>query len=144
MQNNSDLFFTFDPTFEQLILHYIRVYRDQTTIDQSNLKNSRLIKRESESDRYIYDNRLTAIFHLEDVRVGDMVEYAYSIVGRNPLFKEEFDQSVHLQYTYPVERLYIRLLLPEEENISVKYFNGAAKPLKKSGQGRTELIWDIS
>jgi hypothetical protein len=48
------------------------------------------------------DGSYTALLSLKDVRKGDVLEYAYSIVGRNPIFQGKFYGSRLLSFGVPI------------------------------------------
>jgi hypothetical protein len=82
----ADLSFVFDPSFEQLTIHAIRVWREGKATDKLAGAKISVLQRETELEYRIYDGSKTVSVVLEDLRVGDVVEYAYSRRGINPVF----------------------------------------------------------
>jgi len=85
VQQMSDLSVTFDPSYEQVIFHTLSIHREGKIIDKLP-KQIRTIQREESMDRHLYDGSYTAVINLVDVRVGDVVEYAYTRKGYNPVY----------------------------------------------------------
>ena len=112
VEANSRLSFTFDPSYEQLVLHKIILHRGQQTLSQLEPDKIRVIQQERELDRLIYNGAKTAFLFLEDVRVGDWVEYAYTIRGRNPVEDGHFFDALQLRYAFPIQTENYRLLWP--------------------------------
>src|SRR5262245_61363803 len=73
----------FDPSYQTFIVHDVAIHRDGQRIDRLDLRKWRALHREPRLEYQIYDGRLTALLLLEDVRVGDVVEYSYTVRGEN-------------------------------------------------------------
>lgn len=112
VENNSRLSFSFDPSYQQLILHKIVVHRGNEVLDQLNPAKFHVIQQEKELDRLIYNGAKTALLFLEDVRVGDWVEYAYTIRGRNPVEYGHFYDGFQMRWSFPIQTENYRLLWP--------------------------------
>src|SRR5205085_843974 len=78
VEGASEVRATFDPTYQSLRLHFVRVRRGGTALDRLDAAKVKVIQREAELERHLYDGRLTALVVLEDVRVGDEIEYAFT------------------------------------------------------------------
>ena len=126
VQNASELSVDFDPSYQRLVLHAIALVRGGRRINQLDAQDVRVIEKEPESDAKIYDGQLTALVFLKDVRPGDVIDYAYSLDGSNPLlggrYADEFDFAAEV----PTALMRHRLLWP------------AARPLHTRGDGRVE------
>lgn len=86
LQAGAQLQVNFDPSYERLALHRLVVWRDGQRIDKLPGLEVRLLHRETQLERQMVDGRRTASIVLDDVRVGDRVEYAMSLRGANPVF----------------------------------------------------------
>jgi lipoprotein NlpI/transglutaminase-like putative cysteine protease len=76
----------FDPSYQTLTLHKIEVVRAGKRIDRLDRRKIQLLQRETRLEARMYDGRVTASVVLDDVRVGDRIEYSYSVRGSNPVF----------------------------------------------------------
>jgi hypothetical protein len=141
VQEMSDLSISFDPTFQTLIFHSIKVIRNGKPIDKLMYKDIRVVQREENMDRYLYDGRLTAIVNLTDIRVGDIIDYSYSLRGENPIFGGTYDKKIYLQYSVPIEHFIYRLIIPNNRNIRFKYKNGATPPERIVDNNVTVYSW---
>jgi hypothetical protein len=99
---------SYDPTFETLAYHTIQVSRDGVFQDRRDTASIDFARRETRLERQMFDGRVTAILRLDDIRVGDIVEVAYSITGKNPALDNQDSRSTALGFGAPVERLYFR------------------------------------
>src|SRR6185312_12834691 len=112
VEANSRLSFDFDPPYQKLILHRILIHRGGEVLDELDPAKIRVIQQEKDLDRLIYNGSKTAFLFLEDVRVGDWVEFAFTIRGRNPLENGHFYDAMQLRWPFPVQTENYRLLWP--------------------------------
>jgi len=112
VEANSRLSFVFDPSYQQLVLHNITIHRGDQVLNRLEPEKIRVIQQEKELDRLIYNGAKTALLFLEDVRVGDWVEFAYTIRGRNPIEAGHFFDVMQLRYSFPIQTENYRLLWP--------------------------------
>ena len=83
MQAGSSINILYDPSYQKLELNSIVVIRNGKIIDKLNSSNFQLIRKELNSESYIYDGSLSAISNLSDIRVNDIIDYSYTIKGYN-------------------------------------------------------------
>jgi hypothetical protein len=133
----------FDPSYQTLTLHTIQLRRDGRVIPKLAGAKIEVLQREAGLESLIYDGTRTAHAFLSDVRVGDVVEYAYSLRGHNPVFGGRHFGGFDLQYGIPVERLHARLLWPSERPLHWKHHNQAAGArITELGEQRA-FTWDL-
>ena len=141
VQNASELRFDFDPNFEKLFVHKIVIWRNGTPIDKLVIDDFKVIQREKQLEKNIYDESLSAILFMTDIRVGDIIEYSYSIKGTNPVFKGKFFRSFNLQSFEPIDELFIRVISPSDRTLHYKTVNSSEKPLVKTVGNKTYYTW---
>ena len=134
----------FDPSYQSLQLHTLAVIRDGQRIDKLRRATIRVLQREKELEYRIYDGRKSAHIFLDDIRTGDIVEYAYSVHGSNPVFGAREFGSQSLQWAVPIERLHVRLLLPVDRDPRLTVRNSARQPLVRTTATHREYVWDES
>ena len=77
---------SFAPEYQRIQLHAIRIHRGQEHFDRTSTSNIRFLQREQNLEHGIYSGRVTASILIDDLRVGDTIEIAYTISGENPVF----------------------------------------------------------
>lgn len=108
----------YDPAHESLVLHRLEVVRDGQRLQRLDRKRIELLQREKQLEQRIYDGRVTASILVEDVRVGDEIDMAYTRVGQNPVFGARFVRNGWMSSHKGPVRLYTtRLLAPAGRNI---------------------------
>lgn len=110
----SEIRVDFNPSYETLAFHKIEILRNGARIDKLERSKVKLLRRESNLERQMYDGVVTASLILEDARVGDRIEIAYSIRGVNPVFEGHYVHTAWLASSRgPVKTARFRLLAPE-------------------------------
>ena len=142
VENNGQISLTFDPSYQTLALHYVRIVRDGRTIDALDADKVQILQREQELEHLIYDGRLTANLALEDVRVGDVIDYAYTIAGANPVFDGKFYNSYQVRWSAPVAKTHVRVLWPPDRPLHVATYNGADAPRIQTVGRHRAYIWE--
>lgn len=133
----------FDPSWQRLQLHAINVIRQGRVIAKLPTAKIQVLQREEELAARIFDGSKTASIFLEDVRVGDTVDYAYSTIGRNEVFDGFEFGGLDLQFSVPVSRIHARLLIPDDLAITLKYHNAAPAAVVSTQAGMRLHTWDI-
>ncbi|KAA5825757.1 DUF3857 domain-containing protein [Algibacter amylolyticus] len=120
IQNASTVSVSYDPAYQSLKFHSINVIRDNKIIDKLDLSNFQVMRRELNTEIYLYDGSLSAVMNISDVRTGDIIDYSYSIYGFNPLSKK-YSQSFYLNDIDPIGKINVSIL--SNNKLNHKTFN---------------------
>lgn len=112
VENASELELDFDPSFERLTVHEVSVVRGGVRISAYNPDAIRVIEKEDDSDKRIYDGERTALIFVKDVRPGDVIDYSWSIDGANPILEGRYTDEFDLSSGVPSARIRHRLVWP--------------------------------
>ena len=134
VQNASELELDFDPSFETLTVHDVSVIRNGKRLVAFNPATIRVIEKEDESDRRIYDGERTALIFVKDVRPGDVIDYSWSVDGANPILNGRFTSELDLSSGVPSARIRHRLLWSSPAKLNWR----GADPVIKGN----EYIWE--
>ena len=144
ISDHADLDFSYDPTYQKLFVHQLDITRKEQVINKLSTAKIKTIQNEKSMDRSIYDGSLTAIVHLDDVRVDDIIEYSYSIKGFNPINEGHYSSRFYQQFTLPVNRLWQSLICSKNNQLNFSYKNDA-KPAMKEAEGDNIIYsWDLT
>ena len=139
VQQGSEIEVSYDPTYQKLVFHEIRIIRDGRAIDKLEPSKFKIIQRESSKESYIYDGSLLALLILEDVRAGDQIEYAFSVVGSNPIYGGRFAHSFYLGTDEPIDVVSLRIISTNE--LDFKTLNIDLPPTVTRENGRVVYGW---
>lgn len=131
LEQVSELKLGFNPAFEQLNIHQILIKRNSETRDVTNSAKIRIIHREEQLYEGIHDGQATAIVILNDVRIGDIIDYSYSVKGSNPIFINKRFGYLPIDMPLDVATLSIRLLVTPQQKTQVKIFNNNTVTINK-------------
>jgi transglutaminase-like putative cysteine protease len=143
IQNASEISVNYDPSYEKLVFHSILVWRDGRSINSLEPSKFKVLQQETDLNRFIYNGSLSAMIFLEDIRKGDVIEYSYSLQGRNPVFEDKYFSSYYLQGSLPVIKLSYRLLIPVDRKINIKNQNTEIKPVINELGENKEYLWQL-
>jgi transglutaminase-like putative cysteine protease len=141
VEDNSQIELTFDPTYEQLVLHAVSVTRNGRTIDQLKPDRIRVVARESEADYQVFDGSRSLVIVLENVKRGDVIEYSFTRRGANPVFAGHFMETVSLQESVPTRELYFRLLWPRDRPLAIRRNQTTVEPSVAALGAQREYLW---
>jgi transglutaminase-like putative cysteine protease len=143
VQNGANLSVDFDPSYQSLTFHWVRIWRGTNLLNRLERDKIRLIQPERELDQHLYTGKQTAVLVLDDVRVGDVIDQAYSTRGANPIREGKFFGAVPVQAQESVDRLTTRLLWPESRRLCARNHQCAVKPAVARQERRIDYTWDF-
>ena len=143
VQENSQISVTFDPEYETLEFHRLTVHRDGKALDRLGSQKIKTLQREEDLHRHLYDGRLSAVIILEDIRVGDVLEYSFTRRGANPIFGGRFMSSFSSQWSIRVDKTRYRLLWPADRKLHVKSHVFGVSPDITKTDGIEEYQWEV-
>ena len=133
----------FDPAFERLVFHKMTIHRGEQRIDA--LKTARIETSQSENsfNQSMLEGKAQVLIVLRDIRVGDHIEYAYTVEGSNPVFNGGFSVAKWGAWSVAVGLSELRLSAPESTEISLQNDNfPEPKILDKGGYKQWYWRWD--
>lgn len=143
VQNGSTLTVDFDPGYETLTWHWARIWRGAQHLDRLATNNFKILQKEQDLDAFVLNGQKSAVLVLDDVRVGDAIDYAYSIKGENPVFSGAFSAAVPVQMEQPAERIRTRVLWPSDRHLYAKAHGCSVYPVATAQKDTVEYVWDL-
>ena len=131
----------FSPEYQTLNLHYIRLIRNGVSKDITATSDIRLVQPEQEVDRNIYNGLVAAMILLSDVRTSDIVEYAYTINGTNPVYGDKRFASFATQWGVPVTKVFVRVLTDNNHQLNIRVKNSDDTFTLNYERHQNEHIW---
>ncbi len=131
----------FDPSRQSLTLHWITVWRGLKKFERLDPARVHVGAVGAEAPESLLHPGKIASLALDDVRPGDIVDYAYSIEGGNPMLAGKFTAIVPLQFQQPVGLAVTRLVWPANRRFCIKNHATDLKPTVLRGANGLEFSW---
>ena len=143
VQNGSNLKIDFNPVYQTLIMHWVRLWRGTNFLNRLEADKIRVVRQERDLEQQILNGEQTAMLVMDDVRVGDTVDYAYSIKGANPVFNGRFSTGIPVQLQEPVERSFTRVIWPAQRRLYNMAYGCSLQPAINAKSDPIEYVWDV-
>ncbi|MCL2916082.1 DUF3857 domain-containing protein [Shewanella corallii] len=123
LETASQIEIEFDPSYEKILFHGVRLKRDGVWLDKSrdvsfSLQDSR------GNDALLVRQNKSAYWIVNDVRVGDIFEYHFTRIGQNPVYQGIFSAARTLQWSVPVHDQHYRLVWQKETPPNIHFTDG--------------------
>jgi transglutaminase-like putative cysteine protease len=130
-----------DPTFQTLTLNSLRVVRQGRVIDQRSRARITALPEETELRSRIYNGSYNVNILLYDVRVGDVIEYEYTVHSRERFFPGQFSDRHAIAWSVPVRSEQLRIVAPADLALSYQADDHSTPASNVRGSVR-ELTWE--
>jgi len=131
-----------DPTYQTLAIHWMRVIRAGEVIDQRPLARITALPQETELARRIYNGAYNVNVLLTDVRVGDIVDLAYTVRSKEQLFPGHFAARLDTAWSARVVKQRIRVSAPLSRPLRFRLTDGTPVPEPRVVGDRSELVME--
>ena len=133
----------FDPAWSAVELHQLRVWRDGAWHDRLDGAHATVIREEAGLWQHIFDGTRKLVVVMSDVRVGDVVDMAWSVDGLDPVFSGHYGEAWPMAWGVPAERRSLRVLWPSERGLRVQSHGVQPPQLQTLDEGWQEARWDL-
>ena len=143
LQSGARINWSYDPVYEKFSINHLRVIREGVIQDRLRPDVAKTIQQERDLDRHMLNGQLTTLVLLDDIRVGDVIDYAVTFQGWNPAFAGRFFDSFYTAWPIPVRHQRIRLLVPADRNISYQAVGAVPLALTTTAEnGAKSPTWE--
>ncbi|MEZ5844803.1 MAG: DUF3857 domain-containing protein [Hyphomicrobiaceae bacterium] len=136
----------FVPEYQRLVLHHVAIVRGGERIERTAEVTPRFLQRANGYDRALYTDEITASILVSDLRVGDTIDYAYSVSGQNPVFGGKFVNLASWDGPSPVVRRRVIVDHPVARTIRWNFTatpkSAAVAPTITDEAGRRRLVFE--
>lgn len=112
VRENAEQTNEFSPDYETVTWHTLKVYRDGQVLDRLPTAEFKKLERELGLEAQTLTGQITLATVLDDIRVGDVLETAYTLHTDNPLFAGRINVRQSLGAAYPIRRQRILIHTP--------------------------------
>ena len=113
LQQADKLTLTWNPLTDTLAIHRARILRGGQAIDLlANGHKFTVLRRETNLEAAMIDGELTATLQPEGVQVGDVIDFAYTLIRREPALAGHSEGGAFVGHAGSVGHLYVRAAWP--------------------------------
>lgn len=141
VEQSSQIEIEFNPSYQKLSIHQIHVQRGDKKIDKLVPSTIKLLQRERDIERMLYDGVVSAMIILDDIRAGDIIDYSYTLQGHNPAFGDKHFSTSVIAWNVPVSKTVNRYILPKGREIHYKQIGFDDKPSISHDKNNTIYTW---
>jgi hypothetical protein len=138
----SQIEFSYDPTYQKGMLHFVKVIRGTTVIDKTKDLDFKILNEEGQRSAGVLTGTKTFYTNLSDIRKGDIVEFSFSVNGENPIMANYFDYTLSLGYADPLDKIYYRVLFPKETKPTILNKKTSLHPLIRQSNVN-DYVWEV-
>lgn len=142
VENFSTLDIAFDPAYQTLKLHELLVNRGGQILDKVEDAEFTVSARSTDVQELSYDSTLTLSAFIADLQVGDVVRYAYTISGDNPVYFGHREFSFHTELWTPLDRQFVRVLVPSDQPLIRRVRGDRQSFSVKDKRGVQEVVYE--
>jgi hypothetical protein len=142
LTNVSQIEFSYDPSYQRGVLHYVKVIRGLATIDKTRDLDYKILNEEGQRSAGLLTGTKTFYTNLSDIRKGDIIEYCFSLDGENPIMGNYFDYEFSLGFSDPVDKVYYRILFPKETKPTILNKNTSVQPAIRQ-TNLNDYVWEV-
>ncbi|WP_066628935.1 DUF2569 family protein [Labilibacter marinus] len=141
LRNVSSITLDYDSEYQKLQVNHIHIIRGQQTIDVLKLQKPEILRREKSLEKGITDGELTWYLEVNDLRIGDILEYSYTLTGDNPIKKDFAFLRYYQAFGVPVGKINVCIITDNENKYAYKLTNGANEPKLHKQNGLNYYSW---
>lgn len=136
LQSVGTLRLAWDPSRDSIVVHKVRVRRDGQVIDVLKRQSFEVIRLEPDVEEIVTGN-LSAHLQPEDLRVGDVIEFAYTLTHKDPVLKGHSDVEMPV---FSGGAIHVRAVLPPTGPTQWRVGDRLPRPELTKGRDARELI----
>ena len=122
------------PASQEVTVHHVRLIRGDETIDVLASQSFETLRREENLALATLDGRLTAVLQPAGLRVGDILDVAYTLTSRDPVVGDFPAQATELNLPLGVGHQRFRASWPADMPMAVQASNDwTSLPIRRSG-----------
>lgn len=141
VQNHSEINISFPGTYQKVVFHELTIVRGTQRINKLSQSAIKVVDEEPLTSDYQVHDYSSARIILEDVREGDKIELAYSLIGFNAVLGNKYDNFINLYSQSPITNHYSSILMPAGRKLNYKCYNDAPAPQIRQSGNYTVYEW---
>ena len=109
-----------NPASQDVTVHHVTILRDGQAIDVLANQSFETLRREQNLEQATLDGQLTAALQPAGLRVGDVLDVAYTITTQDPVLGDHVEQAVDLNLPTMVDHIRYRASWPRSGDVRLR------------------------
>lgn len=143
VNKGSHITVNYDPGYQLLTFHWVKIWRGTNSFNRLDPDKIEVTQSGLDPNELLFSSEKSALLMLDDVRMGDIIDFAYTLQGDNPILAGRFSANVEAQGEHPIERMTTRLLWPAGRRLFVKNHGTDVKYTTVRKPGLFEFTWNF-
>ncbi len=144
LRQASSILMNYDSNYQVAKLLTADIIRDGHVINILKKQKPEIIRRERNLEYGIIDRTITSYLEINDLQVGDILDYSFVVKGFNPIIKDFILINQITNYTIPVGKAHVCFVTDDSNNFKYQLINDAPNPLIKKSNNSIKYIWSIN
>ncbi|WP_292870308.1 DUF3857 domain-containing transglutaminase family protein [Mesorhizobium sp.] len=138
LERGAAINFEFDPATSQVTMNWLNIIRDGVVIERLPGATFDVFRREKDAEKGLFDGWLTAYVNVDDVRVGDIIDYGKTTVRTPIVGADLFFHSVAVAWGEPIALIREKVIWPANQPLNIQQFRTGIEPdIKAEGTSKT-------
>lgn len=144
LEQGASIDLQFDPSRHKVTLNHLSIIRDGQVLDRLNDVKFDIFRQEKDAEKGVYDGWLTAHINIDDVRVGDIVDYGETYETTPLVGKDLFFDSFSTEWDEPVGLIRTSIIWPAAQPLAIKPRGTGVKPVVTTSGTDSLYLWEIA
>lgn len=138
LERGAAINFEFDPATSQVTMNWLNIIRDGVVIERLPEASFDVFRREKDAEKGLFDGWLTAYVNVDDVRVGDIIDYGKTTIRTPIVGADLFFHSVAVAWGEPIALIRERVIWPANQPLNIRQVRTDIQPdIKTEGASKT-------
>lgn len=111
---------TWSPASQDVTVHQVRIIRDGQVLDVLESQAFEILRREANLEQAMLDGQLTAVLQPAGLRVGDILDVAYTLTSRDPVTADHAEEALDLNLPLVVDQVRYRASWPSDRPMRLR------------------------
>ncbi|MET3597430.1 MULTISPECIES: DUF3857 domain-containing protein [Mesorhizobium] len=144
LEQGASIDLQFDPSRHKVTLNHLRIVRDGQVLDRLDDVKFDIFRQEKDAEKGVFDGWLTAHVNIDDVRVGDVVDYGETYEITPLVGKGLFFYSFSTEWEEPVGLIRTSIIWPASRPLAIKPRGTEIKPVISTSGTGSIYLWEIA
>lgn len=141
LEHGAAINFEFDPATSQVTMNWLNIIRDGVVIDRLPGATFDVFRREKDAEKGLFDGWLTAYVNVDDVRVGDIIDYGRTTVRTPIVGADLFFHSVAMAWGEPIALIREKVSWPANQPLNIRQVRTDIQPDIKTDGASKAYTW---